>query len=135
MARTTRLRITVLGFVLLILVAVSPAYATTIDSLTVTCDRVTIRGRTEAHAPFVRVQVVLASNLTDIQAKKIVPVWFLSGAEYRVTLDFSDRNLADGTLLVITAGEWNGFRYLRPATIVSAYCDGGSGSTPHANAL
>jgi hypothetical protein len=130
MARTTRLRISVLGLVLLILVAVSPAYAATIEELTVTCDRVIISGRTEIRAPFVRVQVALASNLTDTLAKKVVPVWFVNGAAYRATLDFSGRNIADGTLLVISAGEWNGFRYLRPATLVSAYCDGGAGSTP-----
>jgi hypothetical protein len=130
MARTTRLRISVLGLVLLILVAVSPAYAATIDRLTVTCDKVTISGRTEIAAPFVRIQVALASNLTDTLAKKVVPVWFVSGAAYRATLDFSGRNIADGTLLVISAGEWNGFRYLRPATLVSAVCGGGTGSTP-----
>jgi hypothetical protein len=47
MARTRRLGISVLGLVLLILVAVSPAYAATIEELTVTCDRVIISGRTE----------------------------------------------------------------------------------------
>lgn len=130
MARTTRLIISVLGFVLLIMVAVSPAYAATIDSVTVTCDQVTISGRTEIRAPFVRIQVALGSNLNDLLAKKVVPVRFVRGAAYRATLDISGHDLPDGTLLVISAGEWSGYHYLRPATIISAQCDGGTGSTP-----
>ena len=120
------------GIVLLLvgvqMVMVSPALAATIDKIDVSCRFVSVEGKTEVNAPYVRVQVVLASNLTKVIAQQVVPTRPRRGADYKANLDIRKAHLADGTLLVISVGEWDGRRYLRPATITSAEC--GHASTP-----
>jgi hypothetical protein len=131
MARFSRIGVIVLGIVALLVVGVlftrtSPADAATIDKLYVTCSQVIVAGKTEVIAPFVKVQVALASDLTSIIAQKVVSTRPRFGADYRAVLDLSPSHLPDGTLLVISVGEWNGVRYLKPARITSRYCSGGN---------
>ncbi|MBA3868740.1 MAG: hypothetical protein H0X30_06275 [Anaerolineae bacterium] len=122
-----------LAVVLLLLVGaqmvlVSPALAATIDKIDVSCRFVSVQGKTEVNAPYVRVQVALASDLTRVIAQQVVPTRPRRGADYKANLDIRRAHLADGTMLVISVGEWDGTHYLRPATITSAEC--GHASTP-----
>ena len=110
------------------MVMVSPALAATIDKINVSCRFVSVQGKTEVNAPFVRVQVVLASDLTRVIAQQVVSTRPRAGAAYTANLDIRRAHLAEGTLLVISVGEWDGRRYLRPATITSAAC--GQAGTP-----
>lgn len=133
MRRIARFGMFCLVGVLLLLVGaqmmmVSPALAATIDKINVSCRFVSVQGKTEVNAPFVRVQVVLASDLTKVIAQQVVPTRPRAGAAYSANLDIRRAHLAEGTLLVISVGEWDGTHYLRPATITSAEC--GHASTP-----
>lgn len=110
-------------------VGVSPTLAATIDKISVTCTWVSLRGKTEVRAPYVRVQAVLGSDLTNVLATQVVPTQKYVGASYRALLDISGAHLPDGTLVVVAAGEWDGTHYLRPATITSRNC-AGTGATP-----
>jgi hypothetical protein len=111
------------------LVGVSPTLAATIDKISVTCTWVSLRGKTEVRAPYVRVQAVLGSDLTNVLATQVIPTQKYVGASYRALLDISGARLPDGTLVVVAAGEWDGAHYLRPATITSRNCTG-TGATP-----
>ena len=76
MRRIARFSMICLAFMLLLLVGaqmvmVSPALAATIDKINVSCRFVSVQGKTEVNAPYVRVQVVLASDLTKVIAAKI----------------------------------------------------------------
>lgn len=112
--------LTMVGMVALHFASVAPARAATIESLTVTCSTTMASGKTEVAAPFVRLQVVLASNLTTRLAAQVVAVLPQAGAAYQISADYAQQ--ADGTLLVVTVGEWDGSHYLRPATITSRHC-------------
>src|SRR5262245_38805804 len=70
-------------------VGLSPALAATIDKISVTCQWVAVRGKTEVRAPFVRVQAVLGSDLTHVLATKVVPVTYKVGADYYALLNIS----------------------------------------------
>lgn len=97
--------------------------AATIDSLTITCRRTTATGRIETRAPYVRVQVVLASNLSQTLATGV----FRVGRYQSYTARLYYPRQAEGTLLVVSVGEWDGRQYLRPATLTSQTCwDGGT---------
>ncbi|MEO8611267.1 MAG: hypothetical protein ABI690_25445 [Chloroflexota bacterium] len=111
------------------LAGVAPTAAATIDKISVTCKWVALRGKTEVRAPYVRVQAVLGSDLTQVLATQVVPTAYTVGANYYALLDISGAHLADGTLVVVAAGEWDGAHYLKPATITSRNCNKGS-ATP-----
>ncbi len=135
MARFSRIGVVLLGIAALLVVGVlfirtSPADAATIDRLYVSCSQVIVDGKTEVVAPFVKVQVALASNLSNIIAQKVVRTRTRVGADYHAVLDLSPAHVPNGTLLVIAAGEWNGIRYIKPATITSSYCSVGGGTPP-----
>ena len=73
MVRESRFKIVSLFIVVGCLISaqlggVSPALAATIDKISVTCNWVSLRGKTEIRAPYVRVQVVLGSDLTNVLA-------------------------------------------------------------------
>jgi len=110
------------------LLNVPPALAATIDNLNATCQYVTVRGKTEVNTSFVRVQVVLASNLTTVISQQVVPTRPRAGAAYKAVLDIRKAHLTEGTLLVISVGEWDGTRYLRPATLTSIECNHNGGT-------
>jgi hypothetical protein len=127
MYRITRLLIAACAMLISVagysLIATTPAQAATIDDLRVTCSRTTLRGRTEVAAPFIRVQVVLASDLTVKLADQVIAVRNRANARYRVVVDYWQQ--AEGTSLVVSVGEWDGQQYLRPATLVGRPCRGG----------
>ena len=110
------------------LLNVPPALAATIDNLYATCQSVTVRGKTEVNTSFVRVQVVLASNLTNVITQQVVPTRPRAGAAYKAVLDIRKAHLTEGTLLVISVGEWDGTRYLRPATLTGIECNRNGGT-------
>jgi hypothetical protein len=133
MRRTARFGIVGLSVLLLILVStqmfsVSPTLAATLDKLIATCSFVGLRGRTEVNTAYVRVQVVLASNLNTVIAQQVVRTRPRAGAIYSALLDIRSAHLANGTRLIISAGEWDGTKYLRPATLTGVDC--GRAGTP-----
>lgn len=116
------------GVVLLItgmiqILGASPTLAATINDLTVTCQYVNVRGRTEVNTSFVRVQVVLGSDLTHVLAQQVVRTRPRAGAAYSASLSIRKAHLAEGTHIVIAVGEWDGTKYLRPANIIGVDCD------------
>jgi hypothetical protein len=120
------IRLISLGMLLLIglmsfqALTVTPANAATINSVQVGCTKTTIAGNTEVAAKYVRVQIVLASNLSKVLATKVIATRHRAGASYTGTLNYTRQPA--GTLLVISVGEWDGRRYVRPATTISRNC-------------
>lgn len=112
------------------IVSVSPALAATITNLKVTCQQVTVAGKTEVNTSYVKVSVVLASNLGTVLAQQVVLTKPRAGANYFASLNIRRAHLAEGTRVVIAVGEWDGTRYLRPATIIGADCSRDSGAEP-----
>jgi hypothetical protein len=112
--------------VLLLSQTVPVTHAATIDSLTVTCRRTVATGRIETRAPYVRMQVALASNLNQILATGV----FRVGRYQSYTARLSYPRQPEGTLLVVAIGEWDGQRYLRPAALTSQTCWGGGTMPP-----
>ncbi|MFN8371408.1 MAG: hypothetical protein U0694_00815 [Anaerolineae bacterium] len=100
--------------------------AAAVSSLRVTCVRTRIEGVTEVSARYVRVQVTLASDLTNVLASRVVRV----GRNQRFSATLNYPRQREGTLLVVSAGEWDGSQYLRPATISSAACSSSGNTTP-----
>ncbi len=105
------------------------AQAATVKDLKVRCDQTEVNGKTEVSAPYVRVQIALASNLTTILASDVFPVKSRSNSPqgkgtgaYSARLDYPSQ--PEGTLLVVAVGEWDGQRYLLPATMASQNCHG-----------
>jgi hypothetical protein len=92
--------------------------AATITNLTVTCRRTTIEGSIEVRARFVRVQVTPADNLNHTLDTQVVRV--RADGTYSAALRYPRQ--PDGTLLIISAGEWDGRQYVRPATLTSQHC-------------
>lgn len=111
------------------MVSVSPTLAATINTISVTCRFVNVSGKTEVNAPYVRVQVVLGSNLTTVIAQQVVATRPRAGASYKASLDIRKAHLAEGTHLVISVGEWDGTKYLRPAALTGTDCNRDGGST------
>ena len=111
------------------ILSVSPALAATITDLRVTCQQVTVKGKTEVNSSYVKVSVVLASNLGTVLAQQVVPTKPRAGSNYFAALNIRRAHLAEGTRVVIAVGEWEGTRYLRPATIIGADCSRDGGST------
>ncbi len=139
MRRIARFRGTCFSVVMLILVGAqlfngSPALAATINELSVTCRFVSLSGKTEVNTSFVRIQVVLGSDLTHLVAQQVVTTRPRAGALYQANLDIRSAHLAEGTHLVISAGEWDGIRYLRPATIIGADCNRDGCTAAHTDA-
>jgi len=135
MRRLARLGMACITVVMLILVGsqilrVSPAMAATINDISVTCRFVSVSGKTEVNAPYVRVQVVLGSNLTTVLAQQVVSTRPRAGASYTANLDIRKAHLVEGTHLVISVGEWDGTKFLRPATIIGADCNRDGGTKP-----
>jgi hypothetical protein len=103
------------------------AEAATVNNLQVRCDQTQVIGNTEVSAPYVRIQIALASNLTKILASEVVPVKsqndFLHSKGTGVySAQLSYPRQPEGTLLVIAVGEWDGKQYLKPATMSSRAC-------------
>jgi len=105
------------------IVNVSPARAATIADLIVTCQRVTISGTTEVNTSYVKVTIVLASNLGTVLAQQVVSTRPRAGAIYRANLDIRKAHLAEGTRVIIAVGEWDGTKFLLPSTIMGADCN------------
>jgi hypothetical protein len=116
-----------------LLLSITHVSAATADTLSVTCTRTRIKGRTEIEADSVRVQIVLASNLMEVVATKIVSV--NANGEYSAALSYS--RFTTDTLLVVSVGEWDvqQEKYLMPATIQSRYCNPKGGKAPVAAPL
>ena len=110
------------------IVNVLPARAATIEDLIVTCQQVTISGKTEVNTSYVKATVVLASNLGTVLAQQVVRTRPRTGATYRVYLDIRQAHLAEGTRVFIAVGEWDGMKFLKPATIIGADCNRYSGT-------
>jgi hypothetical protein len=135
MRHLTRFSVVCLTAVMVVLIVtqivnVSTTLAATIDKINVTCQFVKLGGKTEVNAPYVRVQVALASDLTKVIAQQVVSTRPYAGTVYHASLDIRKSHLAEGTLLIISAGEWDGTHYLRPATLISQQCSHSGVPTP-----
>lgn len=111
-----------------VLVSVIHVSAATAETLSVTCTRTRIKGQIDIEADSVRVQIVLASNLMEVVAAKVVSV--KADGQYSAALSYP-RFTAD-TLLIVSVGEWDTAqeRYLMPATTQSRYCNPRGGKSP-----
>lgn len=115
----------------LMLVSVVPTSAATIGELTLTdCRTLVVKGTTEVNTSFVRVQVVLASNLGILVTQKVVRTRPRAGASYVARLSLRKAHLEAGTHVIISVGEWDGTQYLVAANITGADCDAGKVITP-----
>jgi hypothetical protein len=94
--------------------------AAEVTFLRVFCDSTRVRGKTEVRAPFVRITVNLASDLSVMLAEKVVPVFRFPGARFSTELDYKLQ--APNTRLIISVGEWDGKRYLQPAALFGRDC-------------
>jgi len=110
------------------LFSVSSTLAATIDNLYVTCQFASVRGKTEVNTSFMRVQVVLASDLSKVLAQQVVSTRPRAGSIYSALLDIHRANLTEGTHVIISAGEWDGTKYLRPATLTGIDCNRNGGN-------
>jgi hypothetical protein len=133
MRRIARLGMVSLTVVMVVLLgtqifSVSPTLAATINNLYATCQFVGVRGKTEVNTSYVRVQVVLASDLTRVLAQQVVSTRSLAGSTYTALLDIHQAHLAEGTHIIISAGEWDGIKYLRPATLIGVDCNHNGGN-------
>ena len=137
MRRTAHFGVVSLIVILLLCLGVQMMLAATIRDIKVTCQYVTVSGKTELNTSYVRVQVVLASNLTTIIAQQVVSTHghLRSGANYQAKLDIRKAHLAEGTQLVISVGEWDGTKYLQPALIVGETCGIAPTRTPFPGTL
>jgi hypothetical protein len=137
MPRTAHFGAVGLAVILLLCLGVQMMRAATIHDIKVTCQYVTVSGKTELNTSYMRVQVVLASNLTTMIAQQVVSTHehLRSGADYQAKLDVRKAHLAEGTLLVISAGEWDGTKYLQPARIVGETCGTAPTRTPFPGTL
>lgn len=122
MRKMARVGVPGLALVVLVIVSLSPALATTISDSEIGCRFVSVSGRTEVNTSYVRVQVVLGSDLTQVLATQVVRTRPRAGASYHARLDIRRAHLAEGTHVVIAVGEWDGEKYLRPATLSGADC-------------
>ncbi len=113
-----------------ILLSMQLLQAASITDITVTCQYVTVSGKTEVNTSYVRVQVVLGSDLTQVLSQQVVKTRPRAGASYRAKLKISQAHLAEGTHVVIAVGEWDGTKYLRPATLTGADCGTTNAVTP-----
>ena len=104
------------------------AQAASTDALSVTCIRTQVTGSASGSAPYIRVQVTLASDLTHTLATKAVKV----DHKGRFTLSLSYPRQARDTLLIVSIGEWDGHQYLAPATLQSRLCNPQGGTDPQA---
>jgi hypothetical protein len=137
MERIARWGAIILMLVMLVLfgmqmVNVSSVLAATVDKMSVTCQYISLSGTTEMNTSYVRIQVVLASNLNIIIAQQVVSTHghIRSGTAYQARLDIRSAHLDEGTLLIIAIGEWDGTKYLRPATLTSRACSLSGDATP-----
>jgi hypothetical protein len=118
------------ALVIIHLFSALPAQAASIEDITVTCQSIRVHGRTDVSAPYVKVQVVLASNLMQVLAVQTVSTQSRAGAKFDALLSIREAHLAVGTRVVVTAREWDGFNYLLPGgMIIGADC-GDSDATP-----
>lgn len=108
----------------------SAVQAASISDITVTCQTVTVSGKTEVNTSYVRVQVVLGSDLTQVLSQQVVKTRPRAGASYQAKLKISQAHLAEGTHVVIAVSEWDGTKYLRPATMTGADCTKERNGTP-----
>lgn len=120
------------SFILLgvLLINGSAVQAASISDISVTCQYVTVSGKTEVNTSYVRVQVVLGSDLTQVLSQQVVKTRPRAGASYQAKLKISQAHLAEGTHVVIAVGEWDGTKYLRPATMTGADCGKPNAATP-----
>jgi hypothetical protein len=95
-----------------------PAHAATVDWSTVYCQITFVRGRIESTAPYVKVAVTLASDLSRPIASTVVRVW--ADQYYYAFLRYPLQ--PKGTRLIISAGEWDGSKYVAPANLIGQDC-------------
>jgi hypothetical protein len=120
-------RVFVLLLVSIVIFSLLPAAdAATITNLSVTCARTRVEGDTEVRSRYVRVQVSLASDLSQTLATQVVRV----GRDRHYSASLNYHRQPENTLLVVSVGEWDGSQYLRPATLVSAACNRHGGTQP-----
>lgn len=107
------------GFLAVSEFSTTPTQAATVNRLQVTCSHVMTNGRSSA--PYVRVQVVLGSDLDIVLATRVVPT---SRGQYKATLSYPRQ--VNNTVLTVSIGNWDGTQYINPATLYSRNCSHGT---------
>lgn len=109
-----------------VLIMASPPARAATDTLSVTCNRTSTKGQVQIDAPYVRVQVVLASDLNQVIADKVVSV--NRRGQFNANLRYARQ--PQETLLIVVIGEWDGQQYLAPAALTSRHCNPQGGTAP-----
>lgn len=84
------------------------------------CAKTTITGSTVMTAASVKVTVTLASNLLSTLASVVVDV--TPDGRFTAALDYAAQPA--GTRLIVAFGEWDGAKFMRPATLFGEDCSG-----------
>lgn len=127
MPRVTRVfGLAALLALLLVGLVVQTVNAATITTLAVRCQYTLVRGSIEVSAPFVRVQVVRADDLSNVLETRVVQV--RGDGSYAALLQYTAQ--PHGTGLIVSVGEWDGANYVQPATLVGRNCGQSSTATP-----
>ena len=105
-------------FFLLGLLISSTTQAATINTLHLNCSFALLGGEVEVNAPYVRIQVVNAANLSVTIGETVTPVWW--GGGYFGFVSYPPQPA--GSLLIISVGEWDGTQYVQPAHLTSVHC-------------
>jgi hypothetical protein len=101
------------------------AHAATVRQITASCSAATVSGSVAKYAPYVRITVALASDLSQTIARVYTRV--RPGKSYRQTFPYQSPQ-PDGTNLIFAVCESNGRQCLRQAVMVSAVCQSDSAS-------
>jgi hypothetical protein len=108
-----------------IIISTFSVQATQTDTVSVRCNLAQVTGQSDTTAPYMRIQVALASDLSQILATKVVNVH--RNGTYNGSLNYERQ--AENTLLIVSIGEWDGQNYLNPAAMVGYYCNQNGGSS------
>lgn len=92
--------------------------AAQVDYVRINCERAIVQGQLDVPAPFVRITVTVASDLSaPIAETEVMPD---EDSMYEATVTYPRQ--PDGTRLILSVGEWDGEAYLQPATLNSYVC-------------
>ena len=99
---------------------VKPSAAAEIQHITVGCSITHATVTLTVPAPFLRINVYRASDLTTALATKVVRVYGGVGSKHRITVHYPVQTVS--THLIVAVGEWDGTKFLVPATFAGADC-------------
>jgi hypothetical protein len=109
-----------------VIISTFSVQATQSDTASVRCNMSQIAGQIDTGAPYMRIEVALASDLSQILATKVINVH--RNGTYSANLNYERQ--AENTLLIVSIGQWDGQNYISPASLSSYYCTQTGGNSP-----